>query len=62
FNLSLCDKFDLKPLEFDGQNDSLFHEFDQKGNKHMEYLQDRGFFADVPFERILATFKKMYKP
>ena len=28
----------------------------------MEYLQDRGFFADVPFERILATFKKMYKP
>ena len=62
FNLSLCDKFGLKPLEFDGKNDSLFHEFDQMGNKHMEYIQDRGFFSDVPFELILATFKKLYKP
>ena len=61
FNLSLCNKFGLKPLEFDGKSDSLFHEFDKKGNKHMEYLQDRGVFTDVPFERILATFKKMYK-
>ena len=62
FNLSLCKKFGLKPLEFDGKDDSLFHEFDQDGNKHMEYLQDRGQFADVPFEKILSTFKKIYKP
>ena len=61
FNLALCEKFGLKPLEFDGQNDSLFLEFDQKGNKHMEYIQDRGIFSDVPFEKILATFKKMYR-
>lgn len=61
FNLSLCNKFGLKPLEFDGINDSLFHEFDQNGNKHMEYLKDRGFYSDVPFERILSTFKRMYK-
>ncbi len=61
FNLALCEKFGLKPLEFDGKNDSLFHEFDKKGNKHMEYIQDRGIFSDVPFEEILSTFKKMYK-
>ena len=27
----------------------------------MEYIQDRGIFSDVPFEKILSTFKKMYK-
>lgn len=61
FNKAMCDKFGLKPLEFDGETDSLFHEFDQAGNKHMEYVQDRGTYADVPFEEILATFVAEYK-
>jgi transglutaminase-like putative cysteine protease len=60
FNKSLCDRFGLKPLEFDGRTDSLFHEFDRVGNRHMEYLLDRGPFVDVPFETILADFKKYY--
>ena len=62
FNLSLCEKFGLKPLEFDGETDSLFHEFDKSGNRHMEYLEDRGPFMDVPFEQILTTFKEIYNP
>ena len=60
FNLTLCEKFDLKPLEFDGVNDSLFHEFDQVGNKHMEYIQDRGTFVDVPMDDIVETFTALY--
>jgi transglutaminase-like putative cysteine protease len=60
FNQSLCDKFGLKPLEFDGRHDSLFHEFDRKGNRHMEYIHFRGTFADVPYERIKATFAREY--
>jgi len=60
FNKSLCDKFGLKPLEFDGRNDSLFHEFDRQGNRHMEYLRFRGTFADVPYELITATFARRY--
>ncbi|MFZ1199758.1 MAG: transglutaminase family protein, partial [Desulfobacterales bacterium] len=35
FNLSLCRNFNVKPLEFDGLHDSLFHEFDALGNRHM---------------------------
>ncbi len=62
FTKALCDKFKLHPLEFDGFEDSLFHEFDQEGKKHMQYLQDRGTFADVPFEKILETCKGLYKP
>jgi transglutaminase-like putative cysteine protease len=60
FNLSLCQRFGVHPLEFDGQHDSLFHEFDQAGRKHMEYVRERGNYADVPYEAILADFRKTY--
>jgi transglutaminase-like putative cysteine protease len=60
FNAGLCEKFRLRPLEFDGRHDSIFHPFDRDGNRHMEYVRDRGEFADVPFEAMLATFREHY--
>lgn len=60
FNLSLCQRFGVHPLEFDGRHDSLFHEFDQAGRKHMEYVRDRGHYADVPYEAILADLRRTY--
>ena len=60
FNASLCDRVGLPPLEFDGRADSLFHAFDRAGRRHMEYVLERGSFADVPFERITADFKVYY--
>ena len=60
FNLSLCERAGLKPLEFDGRNDSLFHPFDRSGRRHMEYVKDRGTFPDVPFAEIQADFAASY--
>lgn len=60
FDKALCERAKIAPLDFDGVNDSLFHPFDQAGRRHMEYLQDRGAFADVPFETIVADVKKLY--
>jgi len=60
FDAVLCERARITPLDFDGVNDSLFHPFDQAGRRHMEYLQDRGAFADVPFETIVADFRKFY--
>src|SRR5438067_9066609 len=60
FNLSLCTKFRVKPLEFDGREDSIFHPFDQDNRRHMEYLRDRGNFADVPAEDIKRVFAETY--
>ena len=60
FDRALCDRVGLKPLEFDGETDSLFHEFDRAGRRHMEYLHDRGPFIDVPFETIKANFVANY--
>jgi transglutaminase-like putative cysteine protease len=58
FNRSLCDRFEVSPLEFDGRNDSVFHEFDCKGNRHMEYVRDRGQFADLPYDQMLEVIRK----
>ena len=60
FNLTLCRKFRVLPLEFDGVNDSIFHPYDVDGRKHMEYVRDRGVFADVPFDDINAEFRRLY--
>jgi transglutaminase-like putative cysteine protease len=60
FNLSLCQRFGVHPLEFDGRRDSLFHEYDQAGRKHMEYLRERGHYADVPYQSILADLRDTY--
>lgn len=60
FNLSLCKRFGVRPLDFNGRDDSLFHEYDHDGRRHMEYVRDRGHYPDVPYEMILAEFKKLY--
>jgi transglutaminase-like putative cysteine protease len=60
FDLALCERVGLAPLDFDGRADSLFHPFDRAGRRHMEYLNDRGSFADVPFETMQADFRAYY--
>jgi transglutaminase-like putative cysteine protease len=60
FNLALCTRFRVKPLEFDGREDSIFHPFDADNRRHMEYLRDRGVFADVPVDEIQRVFRETY--
>ncbi len=60
FNLGLCQRFGVKPLEFDGRTDSLFHEFDAAGRRHMEYVNQHGAFTDLPFDKIMATWRECY--
>jgi transglutaminase-like putative cysteine protease len=60
FNLALCKRFRVKPLEFDGRSDSIFHAFDEDDRRHMEYLRDRGRYADVPTAQIQSAFREAY--
>jgi transglutaminase-like putative cysteine protease len=60
FNKELCERANIKPLEFNGEDDSIFHPFDNSGNKHMEYIHDYGVFEDLPFERILDSYEEFY--
>ena len=60
FNIGLCERFGLLPLEFDGRSDSIYHPFDRAGNRHMEYVRQRGTFDDLPLEQIVADFQDVY--
>ncbi len=61
FNIELCRKFRLHPLEFDGRHDSIYQPYDLEGNRHMEYIRYRGEFADVPIDAIRETFMRIYQ-
>ena len=61
FNAELCERLGVAVLEFDGRSDSLFQELDRSGRqRHMEYLCDRGTYADVPFETIVSDLREHY--
>ena len=60
FNIEMCKKFGIKPVEFDGVKDAIFHERNEKGEPHIEYLKHHGTFADLPFEKITQVFRDNY--
>lgn len=60
FNQELCDLFNVAPLEFDGLNDSLFHEFDKADNRFMEYVAHHGVFDDFPRNYFVGVMIRNY--
>jgi len=60
FNTELCERFGVRQLIFDGKSDALFHEFDTNSHRHMEYVRDRGWFADPPIGDLLREFRATY--
>jgi transglutaminase-like putative cysteine protease len=62
FNASMCERFGVLPLEFDGRTDALFHRFDAAGRQHMEYVRDRGLHDDFPYDYMLEVLAEVYGP
>ncbi len=60
FNIEMCKKLGLKPVEFNGISDSILHNRDEKGELHVEYIRSRGTFPDLPFSEIMQAFKEQY--
>ncbi len=60
FNLELCQKHKVDPLEFNGHEDSLFHEYNQEKKLFMEYVTFHGTYEDVPLEAILRAWEEVY--
>ena len=60
FDIDLCNAFGVQPLEFDGLADSTLHPFDREGRRHMEYVVDRGSFADLPLAELVRVTREHY--
>ena len=60
FNVELCQRFGVRPLEFDGRADSLFHPFDAGGRQHMEYVRDHGPRDDMPVDELREAMARHY--
>lgn len=60
FNRDLCRFLGVEPLEFDGETDAVFQEFDSSGGKFMEYIHDYGAFSDFPYQMYLDELSRHY--
>ncbi len=60
FNKTLCGYLSVAPLEFDGQSDCIFQQYDAQGNIFMTYLHDYGAFDDMPYELYLQELRHHY--
>jgi transglutaminase-like putative cysteine protease len=60
FNASLCARFGVEPLDFDGSADAMLHAFSGDGSRYMEYLCEHGSYADLPLEHLLEVLDATY--
>ncbi len=59
FNKSLCERLNVSPLEFDGQTDSVFQEYN-RGKAYMVFEHDYGQFHDVPHDLFVQELLRHY--
>jgi len=52
FDLEMCQKYGIIPVEFDGKTEAKFHLRTQDGKLHIEYISDLGTYSDIPIEEI----------
>jgi transglutaminase-like putative cysteine protease len=60
FNASLCEKFGVPPIDFDGTRDAVLQPYNKDGSRFMEYLKDRGSYDDFPLDEMLRVFREHY--
>lgn len=59
FDQRICRISGVEPLNWDGENDSMFQEF-ENGKRFMEYKHIYGTFSDVPIELMNQEMEKYY--
>jgi transglutaminase-like putative cysteine protease len=60
FNVSLCQKLGVPPLEFSGDRDALLQPFDAHGREFMSYIAQHGTFFDVPTKFLIGEMVRLY--
>ncbi len=60
FNIQLCRKHKVIPLEFNGREDSIFHPYNCEKKKFMEYVGEHGTYTDIPVTEIVIGWETIY--
>jgi transglutaminase-like putative cysteine protease len=60
FNMDLCRKHHVPPLQFNGREDSLFQAYNLQYQRFMEYIDFHGVYEDVPVDQIVVAWEKAY--
>ena len=60
FNSTLCSRFGVAPLDFDGGADALLQAHDGEGRTFMQYEVLHGAFHDVPAKFLVAEMARLY--
>ena len=60
FDIRMCQRIGLVPVEFDGTHPALFHSHTRDGQLHVEYVRQRGYYADFPFDEVIKGFYDLY--
>ena len=60
FDLKMCQENRIIPVEFDGNNDAIFHRHNLDGKLHIEYVKDHGCYEDVPLDEIYDGWVRDY--
>jgi len=60
FNVEMCERFGVLPLEFDGKEDAIMHPYNASNERHMEYINERGEFDDFPHQEFVSDIEKIY--
>jgi len=55
FDIVCCRNAGLRPVDFDGKHDAMLPTLTMDGRRHIEYVEDRGVFDDVPFDDIMEA-------
>ena len=60
FDRFTCERLEINPVNFDGNQDAVFDQHSRDGRLHIEYLKQWGEFPDLPFTEIITTFNDNY--
>ncbi len=52
YDSEYCRKAGVEPVAFDAEKDALLPPYALDGRLNVEYIEDRGFFADLPLDEI----------
>jgi transglutaminase-like putative cysteine protease len=60
FNIELCRRHHVIPLEFNGREDSLFQPYNLEDEAFMKYVEFHGIEAAIPVDKIVEAWEKAY--